>query len=271
LKYRVTCTLIFVFAQSIFNLHCASSKEKFNVKKRLSMLSFNLKGWQYKKGDYKETIEFLKGVDFDLILLQEFTPFFKRRLFFLNKKYKYKRFYPSRGPYGYGLYSKNRILQTKYIKGFRRGTSAQCVKILVGKRKRLHVCNVHLKSPKSSLKMKLSIFKKLKKNENIRRKEWNAVLKWCNSRKKRMGCIISGDFNTLATSGLFGEMVNGDMDDAMDIARTIPGNTFPKTFLPFGIMRIDFILINKVLKVIDARTLNKGGSDHFPIRATFSI
>jgi len=80
-------------------------------------------------------------------------------------------------------------------------------------------------------------------------------------------CIISGDFNTTQYSGAFRIASKGMKDSFIEKGNGY-GTTYNFKFLPF---RIDFILADKDIEIIDHRNYNIEVSDHYPVMATFKL
>ena len=80
--------------------------------------------------------------------------------------------------------------------------------------------------------------------------------------------IVCGDMNDVTTSHVYRDICGDDMHDAwVDVGRGY-GHSFNRHNLPF---RIDQILYRGDLRVLDAKRIKGGSSDHYPIMATFDI
>lgn len=80
--------------------------------------------------------------------------------------------------------------------------------------------------------------------------------------------IVCGDMNDVTTSHVYRDICGDDMHDAwVDVGRGY-GHSFNRHHLPF---RIDQILYRGDLRVLDAKRIKGGSSDHYPIMATFDI
>jgi endonuclease/exonuclease/phosphatase family metal-dependent hydrolase len=62
--------------------------------------------------------------------------------------------------------------------------------------------------------------------------------------------------------------LKSDFNDAFDVAGDGFGRTFSFDFFP---LRIDFILADKSLKIVDFHTYDIHYSDHFPISTTLEL
>ncbi len=80
--------------------------------------------------------------------------------------------------------------------------------------------------------------------------------------------ILMGDFNNTAYSYIYRELKSEGLYDAYKEAGNGFGRTFDFRFFP---LRIDFILANEGLEVLEFTTYEVQYSDHFPISATFDL
>ena len=79
--------------------------------------------------------------------------------------------------------------------------------------------------------------------------------------------ILNGDFNNTTHSYVY-RLLSSNFDDAFDIAGKGFGRTYSFDFFP---LRIDFILVDKTLKIVDFQTHNVRYSDHFPISTILEL
>ena len=80
--------------------------------------------------------------------------------------------------------------------------------------------------------------------------------------------ILMGDFNNTAYSYIYRELRSHGLNDAYKEAGNGFGKTFDLKFLP---LRIDFILPQESLEIIDFESYDVPYSDHYPITATLGL
>jgi endonuclease/exonuclease/phosphatase family metal-dependent hydrolase len=77
--------------------------------------------------------------------------------------------------------------------------------------------------------------------------------------------IILGDFNNTAYSYIYKQFKNQGYKDAFEISGEGFGKTFDFKFFP---LRIDFILVDENIELVDFSNFSHKYSDHYPIKAS---
>ncbi len=169
------------------------------------------------------------------------------------------------------IFSKFPFLNTGIIKFPNSANSAIFVDILV-KNDTLRVYNIHLQSSGINPNVKQldsetsdRLFKRISKTFEAQQYQAELVLKHMN--KSPYKTILNGDFNNTTHSYVY-RLLRSNFDDAFDIAGKGFGRTYSFDFFP---LRIDFILVDKTLKIVDFQTHNVRYSDHFPISTTLEL
>ena len=231
----------------------------------LTAISFNLLGYNYDRGRPGDTLELIKQQSPDLVLMQELSPYWKKRLngAFHKSSYRYRKYLVRKGPHGLGVLSRFPVTSVKYIK-FKKQIVAQCFRLLIDKKESL-VCNIHLASSAYVLKRRGRFIAGFRENFENRK---GAIAKINNHVAKEgfnAPVIIAGDFKTMQSDPLY-QQIAEEYADAISFASLLPALTFPHYGIsPIPLVQIDYVFVNDLVEVLDAGVIYGGGSDHYPV------
>ena len=80
--------------------------------------------------------------------------------------------------------------------------------------------------------------------------------------------IVCGDFNNTAFSYIYRKIRGNNLNDAFSQLGFGFGSTFDFDYFP---LRIDYILLDKSMKIRDFQVFKENLSDHFPIMVNFEL
>ncbi|MCK5688542.1 endonuclease/exonuclease/phosphatase family protein, partial [Myxococcota bacterium] len=224
---------------------------------QISILSFNI---LFRGGDRSRSVAVIKERNADIVLLQEVTPGWERRLRKIPG-YPYKEFRSHRGTHGLAILSRFPLSRVSYLPNRHGRAIAQCANIKTAKTT-LALCNVHTASPAITLRHLRGFARAYERNAAQRQRQWTKIARHLRKRKAQVK-IVAGDFNTLETEPLYSEITT----EYVDVFRQHNlglGTTFPHLvpWLPFPLVRIDYIFVRGAIEPLSARVISSGGSDH---------
>ena len=255
----------------------------------LTVVSYNL---LFKGSDVEKTLALLREHPADVLLLQEITPAWARRLKAANLGGH--RFIAShRGTHGMAIIARVPLTQQTTWDNRVGNTIAQCATLELAAP--VDVCHVHLAAPAGAL-YETTVPKMLaayEGNANQRAEEWEML---ATAFEERNTMIVGGDFNTPPGEPLM-RRIRRRWVDVGGEGQLFPGATFPK--LNAGIktgdlsgaslrdlgrsllrrvapatgplVRIDYVLASPEVQVQHAQRLWGGGSDHYAVRAELRL
>ena len=238
----------------------------------ISIMSFNVKGFNYKGVDTKErlenTINFVNSNDLDIVCFQEFALGKKARMKGF-KKVVVDKSSDGNNKSDLAVFSKYKVLKHGSLDFPNSANNGMFVDLLV-KNDTLRVFNVHFQS--LSINYDIEILKDSDK-ENLakhigsifrRQQQQVDVLERFKSESPYKHIVV-GDFNNTAFSYVY-RKAKGDLVDAFSAAGSGFGKTFNLKFFP---LRIDYILLDDSFKISNFETLKVQFSDHYPIKSEF--
>jgi endonuclease/exonuclease/phosphatase family metal-dependent hydrolase len=259
----------------ITSLYVFSDEKEDNVS-GLKLMSYNIRHFNYYKWIDNENLvdemeEFIIKESPDIIAFQDFNPY---------SEFNLDDYYPYRYPHNRGkndfvstpFYSKYPILYKQEIAFPNTGNSALFVDLKLPN-DTIRIFNLHLQS----LKIKPDV--KELQNENRRQllgrvgqsfkkqaEQIEILLPYIeNSPYKN---IITGDFNNSAFSYVYRKLKENNLKDAFKEKGNGFGKTFDFDFIP---IRIDHVLVDEEIEVLDFKNYSIKLSDHYPIMAEFKL
>lgn len=255
----------------ITSLYNFSSPNQNNSENTLSVMSYNVRllnlyNWIEDDVIPEKILKFINKTAPDILSVQEY-----------NSEIAQKMTYPfvfnsgSSTKSELAIFSKYSLLNTGIIKFPNSANSAIFADVLVQK-DTLRIYNIHLQSSGINptvkhLNSEISdqLFKRISKTFEAQHYQADLVVNHMKSSPYKT--ILSGDFNNTTHSYVY-RLLKSDFNDAFDVAGDGFGRTFSFDFFP---LRIDFILADKSLKIVDFHTYDIHYSDHFPISTTLEL
>lgn len=271
---------------------------KNDVKKTetgIKLVSYNVMHFTDKSYEQKsdETLNEIQKIKPDVICFQEFSTTGTNSITKINDKLSrlkyrkvfYKKKFNNNSGLGISVYSRYPIIKSESIPLNENENSAMYVDVKI-KHDTIRIYNLHLQSTNvsSNERILLSdkdfitkfshstdydniklIVKKLSINTVVRAQQAEIISKHIKTSPHKV--IVCGDFNDVPNSYTY-NTIRGNLDDSFSKAGKGYGYSF-KDF--FEILRIDFILCDDNISVIDYQIGNSEVSDHYPIIVELNI
>jgi len=232
----------------------------------LKVMSYNVKSFDLfnnhkSKDSTKNGFDFIKEVDPDILVLQEYYQAKKVKISF---PYKYRKLRSKDKKNGMAIYSKFKIINSGSLNFEKTVNNIIFIDILKEK-DTIRIYGLHLESlgitndiehfdEKNSEKL-------IKRATKSFRKQAEQTKKFLEHEKKWKGKkIICGDFNNTAYSWVYKQISENKKDAFIEAGKGF-GKTFKYTFP----MRIDFILSDENASINQFKTFKEKYSDHYPI------
>lgn len=240
----------------------------------ISVLSYNVRRFNDRNWSEEEDVgdrihAFIYRENPDIVCFQEFHPDFP-----LDPDiypYTDRQVSKTTRRYGQIMYSKFPIIHTSSLDFEDTYNQGIFIDVLV-KGDTLRVYNIHFQSLRIT-----PDFDQLKKEDtgtlisrigtSFKKQESQMQKFLASESQSPYPVIVAGDFNNSATSYLY-RKVKGDKNDAFAKAGSGTGATYTFDFVP---LRIDFILSDPQLEILDFETYSLPLSDHNPIRSSFKF
>lgn len=228
---------------------------------------FNKYQWKEQEDIPQEILSFVENQDPDVICLQEFDMDYKNAF----KNYPYSVFSDKADKSIQAIFSKYPILNTQVLEFESSSNSALYADIQVANYT-LRVFNIHLQSlgvsadpqkisteePQRLLRRMSSMFSKQEDQAKLIQSELDESPHFN---------IVAGDFNNTQFSRVY-RLIKGDMNDSFIERGSGFGRSFDFKLFP---MRIDFILSDNRLEVVEYQNFDVSYSDHYPLVSTLSL
>ena len=265
LNHIITLLMISLFLSSSDNIF--AKKVSTFKSTTISVMSYNL---LYSSKKNSASITQIKKQNPDIICLTELTPLFIRQVNKqLGKRYPYRAVYPKRGTWGVGIISKYPITKKSLYPIHPHRIPGSSAVVTIHKKKLLFAC-VHLFPPAGKHRKNDSLVATFQKNRKLRLEQakflWKKFLYW------KGPVILVGDMNEDRDDQAVKFLRNKGYNHACEkVSFNQCGATYPAAnrFLP-AVVEIDHIL-GKGVVFIKAKVIKQGGSDHYPISATFTL
>ena len=237
--------------------------------KGFSLMSYNVRlfnayNWINRKGVDVDISNYIKDQQPDILFLQEYKT--DKKTDFSQYKFNHIVLKGKKRKAGLAIFSKYKIINTGNLDFKNTYNNAIWADILVQK-DTLRVYNVHLQSYKITNPANLveqdkqAVSEKLQKVFHLQGKQ--AEMIQAEIEKVPYAVVLGGDFNNTAFSAPYRILKEGKMDAFVEAGSGF-GITWQYKKFP---LRIDFILPDKKLEVLQFETLNYiEYSDHFPIK-----
>jgi endonuclease/exonuclease/phosphatase family metal-dependent hydrolase len=258
------------------SLYKFSSSKNIEDPDNFSVMSFNVRlfnkyNWKPNKTTREDIVDLFYEESPDVICIQEYTrgtPIKLKGYSHFNGRYKKN----VRG--GHAIFSKFPIINSGSLEFENTNNNAVFVDV-VKEKDTIRVYNVHLQSSKintqidyiNSQHSRDVFLKRVKAAFIMQQTQVELFLE--HKSKCKYKVIVAGDFNNIAYSYSYKEILGDDLKDTFKEA----GNGFGKTFdFKFFPLRIDFILADEDFQVNGFKSYsNMKLSDHYPIKATLKL
>jgi len=233
----------------------------------LKVMSFNVHSFtrygETPRADIEPEVKaFIASVNPDILSFQEYNPSLQ---WMQEYQHQYAHMTNSKQTFGQIIYSKFPIINSGSL-GFQNSGNNGIFVDIVKEMDTVRIYNLHLQSFRIDPK-----FSELQQEDSKRllgrladafeKQETQIELFLAHEAQSPHPTVVTGDFNNSATSYIY-RKVKGDKVDAFAKAGSGTGRTFTFDFLP---LRIDFILVDKKLEIIDFNNYDVELSDHYPI------
>lgn len=249
-----------------------STDPERNPDEDIFILSYNAKqfnqfGWDKEENIPQKISAYLRKEDPDILGIQEY---FKGELEVAESfPYKYINLKTKSAEFGLAILSKYPIINSGSLDFPTASNNNAVFSDIVVKEDTLRVINVHLQSysvkpdmEKIETEQSKKVFLGMGKTFVRQQEQMQMVKEIIKGSPYKV--ILMGDFNNTAYSYVYREFLAEGLNDAFKEA----GNGFAKTFdFDFFPLRIDYILVDKKIKITNFETDKIFYSDHFPIKA----
>jgi endonuclease/exonuclease/phosphatase family metal-dependent hydrolase len=271
-KQLLLSLFVLVLGYKNLNTLYKFSSDAKNNETSLSVMSYNVRlfniyNWIDAEGIENKIAQFVLKENVDVIAFQEFNP--HKDFSLPNYKYKYQSLSGEKMKYGQAIFSKNKIINKGEIKFLNTNNKAIYIDV-VKNSDTLRIYNVHFESLHISPDIKyLSqqkteyLVQRIGSKFAMQQEQAELILRHqqqCDYKK-----IILGDFNNTAYSYIYKQFKNQGYKDAFEISGEGFGKTFDFKFFP---LRIDFILVDENIELVDFSNFSHKYSDHYPIKAS---
>jgi endonuclease/exonuclease/phosphatase family metal-dependent hydrolase len=271
-KQLLLSLFVLVLGYKNLNTLYKFSSDAKNNETSLSVMSYNVRlfniyNWIDAEGIENKIAQFVLKENVDVIAFQEFNP--HKDFSLPNYKYKYQSLSGEKMKYGQAIFSKNKIINNGEIKFLNTNNKAIYIDV-VKNSDTLRIYNVHFESLHINPDIKyLSqqkteyLVQRIGSKFAMQQEQAELILRHqqqCDYKK-----IILGDFNNTAYSYIYKQFKNQGYKDAFEISGEGFGKTFDFKFFP---LRIDFILVDENIELVDFSNFSHKYSDHYPIKAS---
>lgn len=231
---------------------------------------FNAYKWSKQKGIKNKIETFVKEKDPDIIVFQEY---YKQPVSYKDYKYKYIKYniHNDNKNIGMAIFSKYPIINSNHLSFKTRHHNNTIYADIIINNETIRIYNTHLHSIGLNLekdnfgeKTSENLIKKLAGTFEKQSVQTEKILK--HQEKSPYKNIILGDFNNNAFSYVYKQLSKNKNDAFIEA-----GSGLGKSYNYLFPLRIDFILMDKEIKIHNFKTYNVNYSDHYPIMARFKL
>ncbi len=261
--------LVLGFFLNVTLFKFSDSKEN-QTKDGLRILSYNVhmftKEEKKKAYNVSDSIwSFVKGEDPDIVCFQEFSSAnFKPHS---DYRYSYQKLRGGSNNFGQAIFSKHEIINKGSLEFPNTGNNIIFADI-VRKKDTIRIYNIHMQS--LALSPRISGLQQENKKrllsrlgEAFKKQQDQTEIFLKHEAKCPYTKVLAGDFNNTIFSHAYNK-IRGDKKDAFAEAGSWFGRTFIFDFIP---LRIDFILVDQEIEVLNFKNFKTNYSDHYPIEA----
>jgi endonuclease/exonuclease/phosphatase (EEP) superfamily protein YafD len=224
----------------------------------------------YDSQDNAASVDVIAREHPDLVCLREMTPAFQRTFeAALSTEFPYRSMHARSGTWGVGLASRHPLSNTNHFEERPHKIPALSARVRFHG-ETLTVACLHLFPPVGKHKKTDGFVETMQKNANLRREQADWLVKRFQGLQEPL--LVLGDMNEGPDGEALATMQRAGWVRACDAAQQARCSpTWPGPSLPWpAVFEIDHVL-GKDLDFQEARTVRGGGSDHFPVVATFTL
>ncbi len=243
-----------------------TSAQAGESERALSAMSYNV---LFDAAEVEATLKAIERADPDVLCLTELTPKFARAFEKrFGERLRFRSFHPRDGTWGVGIASRFPLTNAKVFQQRPHRMPAMEARVATTQG-RLMVACLHLFPPVAGQKENESVVAMMKRNAELRKKQVGHVVRRYASQK--VPVLVLGDMNEGPDGDAIGVLAQAGYRRACDVPNHRCGPTFPgaTSVLP-AVWEVDHILGRRV-RFESARVIREGGSDHFPVFATFRL
>jgi endonuclease/exonuclease/phosphatase (EEP) superfamily protein YafD len=232
----------------------------------VSIVGYNV---QFDSTEIDKSIDVVADAHPDIVCFTELTKgFIDEFEARLSKTYPYRSFQPAVGTWGVGIASKFPLSQVQKFEEKPYKIPGLEAVVSVGS-KQVRVACLHLFPPGAKRHSRDGFLETMEKNAELRQKQAEYVTSRYAS--KDLSTILVGDMNDSPDGKAVTTFVHAGFVRACECSESKCGGTWPgATSLFPAVFEIDHIL-GRGVSFESAKVIHGGGSDHFPVFATFEI
>lgn len=251
---------------TLFEFFGKSSEKEGSFK----VMTFNVRMFNFnhalKDKDVPEQIEkLISAEDPDIVSFQEYTLVTSFKL--KGYKYKYVKLQGSKSSFGLAIYSKYKIVNEGSLDFPDSMNNAIFIDFLKEKDTvriyNLHMQTLALQPEIGNLRQEDSQKLLGRLGQSFKKQQEQAEMVLAHQANCKYPMVVNGDFNNTAYSNEY-QKIRGNKKDAFEAAGSGFGRTFIFDFIP---IRIDFILVDPTIEVLNFYNYGQKLSDHYPIMA----
>ena len=222
----------------------------------------------YDSTEIEKSLDAIERADADVVCLRElstkFALAFEKRL---AKKYPYRSLQPQKsGTWGMGIASRFKLSNAAVFEEKPHRLPAMEARVATSRGPVLVAC-LHLFPPVGKHRKSDGFFETMEKNAELRRKQSEYIVARYATVKEPV--LIVGDMNETADGKAIQTFEKAGFLRSCRIPNQECGATFPgATYVLPAVFEIDHIL-GRGVEFGTARVIKEGGSDHYPVYATF--
>lgn len=267
LKIWLVIVLVIIPLEYVWNKVSEKRLKNGVLSTEISLMTYNI---FFKNSSPNSSLNKIKNYDPDILVIQELTPDWELKIEnSIGLKYPYRRISASRGTHGIGVYSKFPIEDSKLIDN-NKLPFVQILELNINNKK-VQLINVHLASPAIAVEHPENFIDLFSSNYKLRSQQLEKINMIANEREDEFNAqILIGDLNTTRYEPIYRDIKNHWIN-LYDLAGTGLGLTFPNSNKVGPILALDYVFARGVVKVIEMKVIEGGGSDHLALAGKIKI
>ncbi|MGA9519938.1 MAG: endonuclease/exonuclease/phosphatase family protein [Myxococcaceae bacterium] len=253
-------------ALGLFAALAATSAHATAPRRALSVMAYNV---LYDATDVEATLKTIERADPDVLCLTELTPKFVRAFEDrFGDELRFRSFHPKSGTWGVGIASRFPLKNVTVFQQRPHRMPAVEARVVTDQG-RVRVACLHLFPPVSGQKKGESFSAMMKRNADLRKKQAAFVVR--RYAKEKQPVLLLGDMNEGSDERAMRLFAEAGYRRSCELPEQRCGPTFPGATSAFpAVWEVDHIL-GRDVRFESARVIKAGGSDHYPVFATFTL